>query len=160
MRLSVDEAFERFGDRTFSAAFSVCRNRADADDAVQDAFIKYFSTGLEYENEEHIRAWLIRVAMNRAKDIAGSFWRRNRVEWEEYMDELPFEEPEDRGLFEAVMRLPDKYRVVIHLFYFEEYSVEEIAKILHSRAGTVKSQLNRGRKLLKNTLKEEWDDDE
>ena len=160
MRLSVDEAFQKYGDRAFSAAFSVCRNRVDADDAVQDAFIKYYSMDLDYENEEHIRAWLIRVAVNRAKDIAGSFWRRNKVAWEEYMDELPFETPEDRGLFEAAMRLPEKYRVAIHLFYYEEYSVNEIAKFLRLREGTVKSQLSRGRKLLKNMLKEEWDDDE
>ena len=160
MRLSVDEAFHRFGDRTFSAAFSVCRNHADADDAVQDTFIKYHSMGLDYESEEHIRAWLVRVAVNRAKDIAGSFWHRNRVDWEAYMDELPFESEEDRGLFEAVMRLPDKYRIVIHLFYYEEYAVSEIAKILRLREGTVKSQLNRGRKLLKTMLEEEWNRDE
>lgn len=160
MRLSVDEAFQKYGDRTFSAAFSVCRDRVDADDAVQDAFIKYYSMGLDYENEEHIRAWLIRVAVNRAKDIASSFWRKNKVAWEEYMDELPFETPEDRGLFEAVMRLPEKYRVAIHLFYYEEYAVGEIAKILRLREGTVKSQLNRGRKLLKNMLEEGWNDDE
>ena len=160
MRLSVDEAFQRFGDRTFSAAFSVCRSHADADDAVQDAFIKYYSMGLDYESEEHIRAWLVRTAINRAKDIVGSFWRRNRVDWEEYMDELPFESEEDRGLFEAVMRLPDKYRIVLHLFYYEEYTVAEIAKILRLREGTVKSQLSRGRKLLKTMLEEEWNNDE
>ena len=160
MRLSVDEAFQKYGDRTFSAAFSVCRNHVDADDAVQDAFIKYYSMGLDYESEEHIRAWLIRVAVNRAKDIASSFWRKNKVAWEEYMDELPFETPEDSRLFEAVMRLPDKYRVVIHLFYYEEYALSEIAKILRLREGTVKSRLSRGRRLLKNMLEEEWDDDE
>lgn len=160
MRLSVDEAFHRFGDRAFSAALSVCRSRADADDAVQDAFIQYHSLGLEYESEEHIRAWLIRVAVNRAKNIAGSFWRRRRVDWEEYMDELPFETEEDRGLFEAVMRLPDKYRIVIHLFYYEEYAVREIAELLRVPEGTVKSQLSRGRRLLKAMLEEEWNDDE
>ena len=160
MRLSVDEAFHLFGDRVFSAAYSVCRNRADADDVVQDTFIKYFSMRLDYESAEHIRAWLVRIAINRAKDIAGSFWRRNRVDWEEYMDELPFESEENRGLFEAVMRLPDKYRIAIHLFYYEEYSVGEIAKILRLREGTVKSQLSRGRKLLKGMLEEEWSNDE
>jgi RNA polymerase sigma-70 factor (ECF subfamily) len=138
----------------------VCRNRADADDVTQDVFLKYHTTDMDYESEEHIRAWLIRVAINRAKDIAGSFWRRNKVAWEEYMDDLPFETPEDKGLFEAVMRLPDKYRVVIHLFYYEDYSVEEIAQILKSPTGTVKSQLSRGRMLLKNMLEEEWNDDE
>lgn len=160
MRLSVDEAFRKYGDRAFSAAFNVCRNRADADDVVQDTFIRYYAKDLDYENEEHIRAWLIRVAINRAKDITASLWHKNRVEWEEYMNELPFEAPADKGLFEAVMRLPDKYRIAIHLFYYEDYGIKEIAEILHCREGTVKSQLSRGRKLLKEVLKEEWRDDE
>ena len=76
------------------------------------------------------------------------------------MAELPFEEPEDGELFEAVMRLPDRYRVAIHLFYYEEYSIREIAELLQCREGTVKSQLSRGRQLLKNMLEEAWDDDE
>ena len=76
------------------------------------------------------------------------------------MEELAFEEPEDGRLFEAVMRLPEKYRTVIHLFHYEGYAVQEIADILRRSQGTVKSQLNRGRKLLKNMLQEEWDDDE
>ena len=76
------------------------------------------------------------------------------------MGELAFEEPEDSLLFEAVMRLPEKYRTVIHLFYYEDCAIEEIANILRCPAGTVKSQLNRGRKLLKNMLQEEWNDDE
>ena len=69
-------------------------------------------------------------------------------------------EESDKNLFEAVMALPEKYRIVIHLFYYEGYSVQEIAKILHRREGTVKSQLTRGRKILKEELQEEWRDDE
>ena len=145
MRLSVDEAFRRNGDRVFSAAFSICRNREDADDTVQDTFLKYYTQNEEYIDESHLKAWLIRVAINRAKDLSGTFWRRNRVSWEEYMDELEFQEPEDRSLFEAVMRLPGKYRIVIHLFYYEEYSIDEISAPLHRSQGTVKSQLSRGR---------------
>lgn len=160
MRLSVDETFQKYGDRIFSAAFSVCRNRADADDVVQDTLIRYYSMNKEFENEAHLKAWLIRVSVNRAKDISASFWRRNTVEWEDYMDELVFEAPEDSRLFEAVMCLPEKYRTVIHLFYYEDYAVEEIAAILRRPKGTVKSQLNRGRTLLKNMLQEEWNDDE
>ena len=152
MRLSVDEAFRRYGDRVFSAAFSICRNREDADDTVQDTFLKYYTQNEEYIDESHLKAWLIRVAINRAKDLSGAFWRRNRVSWEEYMDELEFQEPEDRSLFEAVMRLPGKYRIVIHLFYYEEYSIDEISATLHRSQGTVKSQLSRGRKLLKTML--------
>ncbi|MCR4962276.1 MAG: sigma-70 family RNA polymerase sigma factor [Firmicutes bacterium] len=160
MRLSVAEAFQRYGDRLFAAAFSICRNQMDADDAVQDALIQYHKLGLDYADETHIKAWLLRVAINRAKDLSASFWRKNVVSWEEYMDGLAFEAPEDSRLFQAVMELPPKYRVVIHLFYYEEYSIREIGEILGRREGTVKSQLNRGRKLLKNMLKEEWNDDE
>ena len=159
MRLSVDEVFRAYGDRLFTVAFNLCQNRADADDVVQDTLIKYYTLGKEFEDETHLKAWLIRLAVNRAKDITTSFWRRNKVEWEDYMDELPFREPEDSRLFEAVMRLPEKYRLVIHLCYYEDYAVEEIARILRRPAGTVKSQLNRGRGLLKEMLKEEWDDD-
>ena len=88
MRLSVDEAFQRYGDRVFSAAFSICRNREDADDTVQDTFLKYYTENEEYIDENHLKAWLIRVSINRAKDLSGAFWRRNRVSWEAYMDEL------------------------------------------------------------------------
>ena len=160
MRLSAAEAFQKYADRMFSCAFSVCRNKMDADDAVQDTLIKYHSLSRDFESEEHLKAWLLRVVINRAKDISSSFWRRNKVPWEDYMNELEFVSPEDSRLFEAVMKLPDKYRTVIHLFYYEEYSIREIAGILRCREGTVKSQLSRGRSLLKTMLKEEWDDDE
>ena len=160
MRLSVDEAFQKYGNRIFSAAFSICQNQADADDVAQDTLIRYYSLNQDFENEQHLKAWLIRVAINRAKDMRSCFWRRNKVKWEDYMDELVFEEPEGSRLFEAVMRLPEKYRTVIHLFYYEDYAVDEIAGILRRPEGTVKSQLNRGRKLLKNMLQEEWNDDE
>ena len=135
-------------------------NQADADDAVQDTYLRYCSYDKEFTDEDHIRAWLLRVAINRARDQKRSFWEKHRVSWEDYMETLVFEAPEDKSLFEAVMSLPAKYRTVIHLFYYEDYSVARIAEILHSREGTVKSQLNRGRQLLKTKLMEAWNDDE
>lgn len=160
MKLSVEQAFRAYGDRVFAAAFSVCRNREDADDVVQDVFLKYHTMQTEFENDEHLRAWLLRAAVNRSKDILKSFWRVHKTAWEDDMDELEFEAPDDRGLFEAVMHLPKKYRIVVHLYYYEEYTVEEISGILNTPAGTVKSQLSRARALLKKELMEEWDDDE
>lgn len=160
MRLTVDEAFFKYGDRIFSAAFSICQNRDDANDVVQMTFFKYYTMDLDYDSENHIKAWLLRVAVNQAKDLVKSFWHRNKVQWEEYMNDLPFEQEEDSRLFDAVMRLPKKYRIAIHLFYYEDYSVREIAEILNCREGTVKSQLNRGRKLLKSMLLEEWNDEQ
>jgi len=160
MKLSVDEVFRKYADRIFSAAFSICRNQADADDVVQDTLIRYYSLNKDFESETHLKAWLLRVAINRVKDISASFWHRNKVSWEDYMEELPFQEPEDSRLFQAVMGLPAKYRAVIHLHYYEDYPVQDIARILGLPQGTVKSQLSRGRTLLKNSLQEEWDDDE
>ena len=148
-----------FADSAFAAAFSICRNKTDADDAVHDTFIKYISLKKDFNDEEHIKAWLLRTAINRAKDFSRSFARKNSVPWEEYMDELEFEAPEDSELFEAVMKLPDKYRIVIHLFYYEDQSITEISKTLKRREGTVKSQLSRGRALLKDFLTEEWNND-
>lgn len=160
MKLSAEDAFRQFGDRVFSAAFSATGNKEDADDVVQDTFLKYWNTDQDFADENHIKAWLLRVAINRSRDLLRSFWHRKKVPREDYMEALPFEEPEDKDLFEAVMELPRKYRVTIHLHYYEDLSVSEIAGILHTTEGTVKSQLSRGRKLLKTKLMEAWNDDE
>lgn len=159
MKPSAETIFKTYKDRLFSAAYAVCRNREDAEDAVQDALIRYCGVAKEFDSDEHIKAWLLRVVINRAKDIRSSSWRRNKVDWEESMAELPFEEPADGRLFEAVMGLGEKYRIVLHMFYYEDYDVGEIAHILRCPAGTVKSRLSRARTLLKTKLEEEWNDD-
>lgn len=160
MTLTVEQAFNTYADRVFAAAFSVCRNQADADDVTQDVFVKYQTARQDYVNEDHLRAWLLRVAINRAKDLRTSFRYKNTVPWEDYMEELEFPEPTDGNLFRAVMELPEKYRVPMHLFYYEDYSIKEIATMLRRSEGTVKSQLSRGRTLLKSKLSEEWNNDE
>ena len=159
MRLPTETVIEKFKQNLFAAAFSVCRSREDSEDAVQDAFIRYHTSDKEFESEEHIKAWLIRVTVNRAKDIAFSYHRRNSVPLEEYTASIPFESTEESNLFTAVMNLDKKYRTVIHLFYYEEYKIDEIAGILGKSPGTVKSLLSRARQLLKKTLKEEWNND-
>lgn len=160
MKQQLDVLVESYRGHIFAAAFSSCSNAADADDVVQETFLQYYLSSKEFDNEQHIRAWLIRVAVNKAKNIAHSFWHRNRMPLEAYMETLSFETPEDTALFEAVMRLPEKYRIVIHLFYYEEYSVHEIAGILRLTENNVKARLSRGRRMLKEALKEGWNDDE
>lgn len=160
MRLPLSLLAERYRANLYAAAFAVCRNPQDAEDVVQDAFLAYHTGDKQFESEQHIRAWLIRVAINRAKNATVSFWRRNRVSLEDYMETLTFEEDRDRALLDAVLRLPERYRIAVHLFYYEDYSVREIARIMNTREGTVKSWLSRGRAMLKRQLKEEWDDDE
>ena len=160
MRQSVQELFEKYQDNLYILAFNVCKNAEDAKDVVQDTFIQYYSAKKEFDNEQHIRAWLIRVAINKAKNVNGTFWRKNKISLEDYMESLVFETPESEELFETVMHLPEKYRIVIHLFYYEEYSVHEIADILKLSESNVKVRLSRGRSLLKEKLQEEWEYDE
>lgn len=100
MKLSAEDAFRQFGDRVFSAAFSATGSKEDADDVVQDTFLKYWDTDRDFTDENHIKAWLLRVAINRSRDLLRSFWHRKKVPWEDYMEELPFEEPEDKSLFD------------------------------------------------------------
>ena len=140
--------------------FNVCKNAQDAEDVVQDTFIQYISLKKDFETAQHIRAWFIRVAINKAKNKNATFFRRNTLPLEDYMETLTFESSESSALFETVMKLPEKYRVIIHLFYYEDYSVNEIADILKISASNVKVRLSRGRMLLKDTLKELWEDDE
>lgn len=160
MRQTVEELAGRYRDNVFAAAFHICKNAADADDIVQETFLQYYVTKKEFDSEQHIRAWLLRVAINKAKNVNRSFWRQHKVSLEDYMETLAFETPQDETLFETVMRLPEKYRIIIHLYYYEEYSVCEIANVLKLSQSNVKVRLSRGRKMLKEVLKEDWEDDE
>lgn len=160
MKPPLSDLMARHRDRLFAAAFAICKNPQDAEDVVQETFLAYYRAEKDFESEAHVRAWLVRVAVNKAKNATVCFWRRNRRALEDYAETLTFEAPADHALFDAVMRLGEKYRIVIHLFYYEDYSVQEIARILGTREGTVKSRLSRGRRLLKQQLMEEWNDDE
>ena len=143
MRQSVQELIERYQNNLYAIEFSICKNPYDEQDVVQD-----------------LRAWLIRVAINKAKNLTLTFWRQHKVSLEDYMENLTFEAPESENLFEEVMKLPQKYRIVIHLFYYEDYSIKEIAEILKLSQSNVKVRLSRARALLKESLKEEWNYDE
>ena len=153
------EICTKYGDRLYAAAFNITRQRQDAEDAVQEALLRLFRSDKEFESEEHIKAWLIRVTINIAKSTCTSFWHRNRVPYEDYMDEIPFEDESDRDLMEAVLSLPDKYRIIVHLHYYEGYKTREIADTLKLSENTVKTRLLQSRKLLKAKL-EGWQDED
>ena len=160
MKPSVEILIDNYRSNLYATAFNVCKNAQDAEDVVQDTFIQYLSQKKDFESEQHIRAWLIRVAINKAKNKNNTFFRRNSLPLEDYIETLTFESAESSELFESVMKLPEKYRIVIHLFYYEDYSVNEIAGILKVTPNNVKVRLSRGRLSLRNTLKEVWEDDE
>ena len=160
MRQPVQQLIQLYQNNLLTAAFNICQNQMDAEDAVQETFVQYYTSRKEFENEQHIRAWLLRVVINKAKNINRTFWKKNKCSLEDYMENLSFSDSQSRNLFEEVMKLPDKYRIVIHLFYYEDYLVREIAEILKLSESNVKVRLSRGRALLKDSLKEEWENDE
>ncbi len=155
MRLPVETVISRYQNSLFRIAYSLLKNTADAQDCVQNALIKYCQTEQDYENEEHLRAWLIRTTINLSKDLLRSFWRRNREDLAEYERQLGYEDPKNSRLFETVMGLPAKYRILLQLFYYEEYSVREIASLSGLSEAAVKTRLSRARKILKTRLTED-----
>lgn len=161
MRQPVQQLIERYQNSLYAAAFNTCQNQMDAEDVVQETFVQYYTSRKEFESEQHIRAWLLRVVINKARNINRTFWKKNKCSLEDYIETLTltFPNSQSRDLFEEVMKLPDKYRIVIHLFYYEDYSVREIADILKLSESNVKVRLSRGRALLRDSLKEEWEND-
>lgn len=148
-----------YKDRLFAIAFHFCKNKADAEDILQTVLLKYYRSETAFQSEEHLRNWLIRVTINEAKRLLISPWRKRTAPLEEYAAAI-FPMQEESDLFLAVMALPQKYRIVIHLYYYEEYSVREIAQLLDIKETTIQTRLMRARKKLKETLQEAWNDEE
>ncbi len=155
MREPVEDLIRQHQKHLFAAAFNVCQNASDADDVVQDTFLKYYLSKKEFESSEHIKAWLLRVAINKAKDLTRRLWRHNLVSFEGLGETPAAKERDEQWLFTEVMHLPEKYRIVLHLFYYEEYSVHEIAQVLKVSESNVKTRLSRGRRLLKGNIEED-----
>ena len=107
MRLPTQTVIQTYQENLFRIAFSSCQNREDAEDVVQETFLRYHSNAMDFNDEMHIRAWLIRVTINQSKNMLRTFWHRNRTSLEDYMEQLNFPDPESQELFETVMKLPD-----------------------------------------------------
>lgn len=136
----------------FRLAFSYLKNREDAEDISQEAFVKLYQSDESFDTAENVKAWLIRVTINLSKNLLKNFWRRGRVELEK---DIPYDNKSEEALLEFVAKLKPKYSVVIHLFYYEGYSVNEIAKLCNISSTAVRTRLNRARNQLKAMLLEE-----
>lgn len=152
------EEYERivalYADVVFRVALSYAKTKEDAEDVLQNVFLKLLTKRVKFEDDEHIRKWLIRVAVNECNSLWSSFWRKN-VEYINRMEEgITFQNADYSDLYDAIKVLPAKLRIVLHLFYYEGYRTKEIADLLHIREATVRSRLTRARKLLKSQLGE------
>jgi len=146
----IDDVLEKYSNMVFRIAYSQTKNKADAEDVFQTVFIRLMKCNTEFESEQHLKAWLIRTTVNCGKSLLTSAWVRRTTG---LADDATTEMPEVSEVYDTVMRLPAKYRIVIHLHYYEDMSISDMAKTLGKSVGTVKSQLHRAREILKTKLK-------
>ncbi len=152
--LSCEQLIEMYSDMIFKLAYARTQNKQDAEDITQEVFLKYIKADKKFNDEEHRKAWFLKVTVNAGKSLVTSAWFRHRtnIEEAENIGECMYENSE---IYYAVQKLPQKYRTVIHLFYYEDYSVAQISAVVGAKESTVKSQLHRAREQLKDLIKEE-----
>ena len=153
----VNRAIEAYGNLIRRICLIHLKNHADTEDIFQTVFLKYLLSSAEFQSREHEKAWFIRVTANACRDLLKSAFRRRAVSLDVLTDQ-PGELTEDnREVLDAVLGLPEKYRDVIYLFYYEEYTAPEIAEILKKNTNTVYTLLSRAKKILKEKLGGETD---
>lgn len=149
-------AVKRNSNRLYLIALTFTKNHYDAEDIVQNTFLKLIKQNKAFESDGHIDNWLTAVCVNESKDYLKSFFRKNSTSLEDAKELYTFDKPKDFDLFTAVMSLPKKERTVIHLFYYEELSIKEIAALMKISESSVGTRLHRARKHLKEILGDEW----
>lgn len=150
----IAQLVEMYASMIYRIAYTRMQNVADAEDITQEVLLKYLKTGKTFRDEEHRKMWLIRVTVNTIKSSLTSAWRRHTVALDD-VTEPSYQQPDLPVLKEKVEKLPERYRLPMFLYYYEELSVKEIAHVTKSTEGTVKSLLSRGRKMLRDELKED-----
>ena len=147
---------EKYLDDVYRTVLGCCGNKENAEDAVQNAFLKLMrETNTIFKDDEHIKRWLIKVALNECKNVWNSFWNRNKISFEELETHPSYRDETHLELLEAINKLSDNYRTVIHLYYYEESSVKEISTILGLSESNIQIRLKRARDKLKILLGEE-----
>ena len=148
----IEKAVKTYSKSMLNAAYSLLGSVPDAEDAVQDAFVKYIQNAPDFKSADHEKAWLLRVTINISKNMLKASGRKNLP----IQEDIPYEQNNNEVL-QCVMSLEEKYRTIIHLYYYEDYSIKEIASILSLPRATVGTRLSRGRNILKTMLKGDFE---
>jgi RNA polymerase sigma factor (sigma-70 family) len=148
----ISNTIEKYGDMVRRISFLYFSNSADVEDVFQEVFLQYFLNIEKIKDEEHKKAWLCRVTFNKCNDLRKSFWRRNVVSLDKV--EVPFESEEQSEIIAAVFKLPNDYKNIIYMHYYEGYTIPEIAEILNKNINNVYSLLRRAKVKLKKELGE------
>jgi RNA polymerase sigma-70 factor (ECF subfamily) len=149
---TAEEVVSKYENMLYRVALSHTGIREDAEDMVQETFLRWLSARPEFESEEHEKAWLLRVIINLCNNLVKKRGRRGETE---LLDIYPAKTEEEQGLIELVMKLPPNHRDAVYLYYYEGYSTKEIARIMDTKEATVRSWMLRGREQLKGWLEDE-----
>lgn len=150
------KAVDTYADSVYRVAYSYTYTRADSEDVLQNVFLKLFQSKQCFSDEEHLKRWLLRVTINECHNLHRSFWKRRIHLAEIEKPERDFMSDDEIDLHNALLKLPGKYRIIIHMYYYEGYKTKEISELLQIKEATVRTRLARGRDRLKELLKEEW----
>lgn len=145
-------AIERYSDTVRRLCMIRLKNDADTEDIFQTVFLKYVLSSVSFESEEHEKAWFIRVTINACKDLLKGFFRSRTTSLEEITERPAALPPDYSDVWDAVFSLPQKYRDVVYLHYFEGYTAPQVSRILGRNVNTVYTLLNRSRQALKEKL--------
>ena len=148
----IEKAVKTYSKSMLNAAYSLLGSVPDAEDAVQEAFLKYIQKAPKFKDSDHEKAWLLRVTINISKNMLKASGRKNLP----IQEDIPYKQNNNEVL-QCVMSLEEKYRTIIHLYYYEDYSIKEIASILSLPRATVGTRLSRGRNILKTMLKGDFE---
>lgn len=154
----IEKLINTYGDMLFRLCLVMLTNPNDAEDAIQETMLTYLQKAPAFRDEEHQKAWLITVATNKCKDILRFRARHPVVSEENTTESLSIftNETSDSGILEALMTLPEKFRLVLVLYYVEEYPLKDIARIIGKTTSAVKMRLQKGRKLLLEIYQKEY----
>ena len=153
----VNQAIDKYANLITRICFLYLKNEADTQDVLQSVFLKYLKHDKPFESEEHEKAWFIRVSINACKDILKNFFHSHIVSLDKVEQVFLTESPQHPEVLEAVLSLPQKYRSVIYLYYYEGYKETEIAMILKKKVNTIYTWMFQAKRLLKKQLGGEWD---
>ncbi len=147
--LTVTQVFLQYRHTVYRLAMARLGNPSAAEDIVQEVFVRYLRKAPSFHDEEHRKAWLLRVTVNCCRSAKTSAWARHTVPLE---DTLTVETAEPSGVLDALQTLPPAQRIAVHLYYYEGYAIKEIAALTHTREATVKTRLHRAREALRHLL--------
>lgn len=150
----IEAVISKHGNMLYRMCVLMLKNESDAEDVVQETMIKYYQKSPVFRDDEHEKAWLIKVAANKCRDLLRFRVRHPQVE-DDFLEKVSFDSS-DSGIIEALTSLPEKLRLVMTLYYIEDYRVEDIAKIIDKTSSAVKMRLHKGRKLLEKIYREEY----